>query len=397
MNRPTDEGKKRGARNGRDIIPFGKAVTTPEYDRRRRPDESAAFKAAPRQAERYQRGHAPGRTGQAGDALNPSTRKTATGSKTSGKGNKGGRKQRRGSRLAVGLMVFSIVIASVFAVAYFGLRIDNIEINGVSGDSKERLLNLAGIKQGDHMLAANMNRIRRSIDEDPYFTVETVERVMPDTVRISVKEHEAIAALIGIQESILIDKEGNVLKIGDRSSVEGLLKIYGVSSMGFGLGTSIRNENDFHISTLMEVLNNLSERHLLDKVVSVDVSNPLSVYLVTSAGVKVQLGQPEKLGLKLDKLLRVLPKLESMGVDSGTLLITADGNPVYSPVKTAEPSPTDADQSPSPTDDVNDPDATPNPDAPPSPTPESTYGAGEPENHGTPQVAPSNTPDITEP
>ncbi len=394
MNRPADEGKKRRARDGRDIIPFGKAAATPEYDRRRRPDESSAFKAAPRQAERYQRGQALGRTGQAGNAVDSSSKKSAMGSKTPSKGNKRGRRQRRSSRLAVGLAAFSIVIASVFAVAYFGLRIDNIEINGVSGDSKERLLNLAGIKQGDHMLAANMNRIRRSIDDDPYFTVETVERIMPDTVRISVKEHEAIAALIGVQESILIDEEGNVLKISDRSSTEGLLKIYGVSSMGFGLGTSICNRNDFHTSTLMEVLRNLSERHLLDKVVSVDVSNPLSVYLVTSAGVKVQLGQPEKLDVKLDKLLRVLPKLEGMGVDSGTLLITAQGNPVYSPVKAAEPTPTDAVESPLPTDDVNDPDATPNPDAPSSPAPEPTY---EPEDLGTPQAVPSNSPDMTVP
>ena len=94
---------------------------------------------------------------------------------------------------------------------------------------------------------------------------------MPDTVRISVKEHEAIAALIGVQESILIDKEGNVLKIGDRSNTDGFLKIYGVSSMGFGLGTSICNENDFHTSTLMEVLRNLNERNLLDKVISLSL------------------------------------------------------------------------------------------------------------------------------
>ncbi len=394
MNRTADEEKKRRARGCRDIIPFDKAAATPEYDRRRRTDDNSASKAAPRQAERYQRGQAPGRIGQAGGALNSSSRKSAISSKTNGRGNKGGRRQRRSSRFAVGLTVFFIVIASVFAVAYFGLRIDNIEINGVSGDSKERLLNLAGIKQGDHMFATNMNRIRRSIDDDPYFTVETVERIMPDTVRISVKEHEAIAALIGVQESILIDEEGNVLKIGDRSSTEGLLKIYGVSSMGFGLGMNICNENDFHTSMLMEVFHKLSERHLLDKVVSVDVSNPLSVYLVTSVGVKVQLGQPEKLDVKLDKLLRVLPRLEGMGVDSGTLLITAEGNPVYSPVKSDEPTPTNAVQDPSPTGDANDPD-TPNPDAPSSPTPDFTYGDGEPEDHGTPQAVPSNSPDIS--
>lgn len=397
MNRPTDEGKMKRSQNGRDVIPFDKAAATPDYDRRRRHGESAVLRTAPKQAERAQRGQSHGRTGQAGNTLNSSSRKSAMSSHTSGRGNKGGKKRRRSSRLAVGLTVFSIVIASVFAVAYFGLRIDNIEINGVSGDSKERLLNLAGIKQGDHMLAANMNIIRRAINDDPYFTVETVERVMPDTVRISVKEHEAIAALIGVQESILIDKEGNVLKIGDRSNTDGFLKIYGVSSMGFGLGTSICNENDFHTSTLMEVLRNLNERNLLDKVISMDVSNPLSVYLVTTTGVKVQLGQAEELGVKLDKLLRVLPKLESMGVDSGTLLITATGNPVYSPVKSAEPTPTDASQSPGPTDDADNPEATSNPDALPSTTPESTYGTGEPENHGTPQAAPSNTPDITGP
>ena len=56
--------------------------------------------------------------------------------------------------------------------------------------------------------------------------------------------------------------------------------------------------------------------------------------MISKSGVKIQIGQPEKLDEKLSKLKLVMPKLEEMELTDGTLMLIGDGRAVYSPEST---------------------------------------------------------------
>ena len=184
------------------------------------------------------------------------------------------------------------------------------------------------------MLLVSTRKAARAIDEDPYFAVLSVDKLYPATIRINLRERIEKAAIMGINEAVVIDDEGYVLAIKDKPYAQGLLKVYGVMSIGFHVNQLLSEESDFHASTLIAILQKLCEYEIIDHIDSLDVSNPLSVYMISKSGVKIQIGQPEKLDEKLSKLKLVMPKLEEMELTDGTLMLIGDGRAVYSPEST---------------------------------------------------------------
>lgn len=238
------------------------------------------------------------------------------------------------SAAAKGVIILAALVAVVICFALIKLRVEAIQIIGLETRSEESVLSLIDISVGDQMLLVSTRKAARAIDEDPYFAVLSVDKLYPVTIRINLRERIEKAAIMGINEAVVIDDEGYVLAIKDKPYAQGLLKVYGVMSIGFHVNQLLSEESDFHASTLIAILQKLCEYEIIDHIDSLDVSNPLSVYMISKSGVKIQIGQPEKLDEKLSKLKLVMPKLEEMKLTDGTLMLIGDGRAVYSPEST---------------------------------------------------------------
>ena len=116
------------------------------------------------------------------------------------------------------------------------------------------------------------------------------------------------------------------------------------------------------------------------EITRIDLGNPLSINMETASGVRIHLGQPDRAEEKLADFKTVLPTLRSMGHDTdGTLDLSAQGDPVYSPEKTAEPIAI----------------ATPEVTAEPNTTPDPNATA-QPSVTSTPEDTPMRTPGSTD-
>ena len=137
---------------------------------------------------------------------------------------------------------------------------------------------------------------------------------------------------------------------------------------GYHVGQRLGEESDFNARTLVSLLAAIYGAGIEDDIDFVDMSNPLSVFMTTAGGLRLHIGQPDDLGNKLANYLAVLPKLAELGISSsGTLDLSAMGDPVYSPAQTAPPDPDGG--TPDPDGNTPDPDGnTPDPSGP-SPTP----------------------------
>lgn len=61
--------------------------------------------------------------------------------------------------------------------------------------SPERLRELMGLGEGTNILAVDVDAMRRQIEADPWVASATVQRELPDTLRVAVVEHEPAAVL----------------------------------------------------------------------------------------------------------------------------------------------------------------------------------------------------------
>lgn len=243
-------------------------------------------------------------------------------------------RERRHKKLAI---ILSIAISAVCVgvglfLTWYLLIVDTISVKGNKNISSEEIISVSGLETGKHIWLENTSAAKKALDDMPYIGSAEIERVYPDKLVITVTERVEAAVVMGLSANAIIDKDGNVLFVGERASYEGLMKIYGLSASGFKLNTPLGDASTFQIRTTLELLNAIVEADLVSGMDYLDVSNSLSVYIITTTGLRVQLGQPDEAAEKLHKLKLVLPKLKQLGLDSkGTVDVSTVGDPVYSP------------------------------------------------------------------
>lgn len=77
--------------------------------------------------------------------------------------------------------------------------------------SADRLTELMGLPAGTNILAVDVDAMRSKIEADPWVASATVQRQLPDTLRIAVTEHEPVAVLLS-GYFYLLNREGEPFK-----------------------------------------------------------------------------------------------------------------------------------------------------------------------------------------
>lgn len=283
-------------------------------------------------------------------------------------------RKRRMLRL-LSFAIFGVIFLAALLLTYFILIIDKIEVYGCERFTEEEILAASGLHTGQHMWLANLDAAVEAVEEDPYIASLEITRVYPDRLVLRVTERVEKAVILGMNTHAVIDGEGYVLSIGTRASYEGLLKVYGTGAGGYHVNQRLGEESDFHSRTLVTLLAALEKTELLNVVETLDISNPLSIYMTTFDGLTVQLGQSDNAEEKLNNFRIVLPKLIEAGYNtSGTLDLSAKDSPVYSPPDSGTTLPLEPGTSPDPNATI-DPNATPASGVSPTPTdvPEDPY------------------------
>lgn len=243
-------------------------------------------------------------------------------------------REHRRKKLA---MLLSVVISAVCVgvglfLTWYLLIVDTISVKGNKDITSEEIISASGLETGKHIWLENTSAAKKALEDMPYIGSAQIERIYPDKLVITVAERVEAAVVMGLSTNAVIDKDGNVLFMGERASYDGLMKIYGLSGSGFKLNTPLGDASTFQIRTTLELLNAIVDAGLVEAMDYLDVSNSLSVYFITTTGLRVQFGQPDKAAEKLHKLKLVLPKLKQLGLDAkGTVDVSTVGDPVYSP------------------------------------------------------------------
>ena len=266
--------------------------------------------------------------------------------------------ERRVNRAMLIVLLVLLFIAGAFAGLYYMTIVDSITVTGCERYSADAVINLSGLYTGKNIFLYDLNAAEKSIETDPYLECVGIERVFPSGLRINVNErHEFAAVFTSAGAACIIDKEGYVLEVGRVSGTEGLIPIYGLGAMGFSVGTAIDNDKSLlRPYTVMEMLRSIVDRTWV--IGSIDISNTSSVKLITPEGITVMLGDSVLIPQKIERMFRVLDKVDPEKASGTVLYVNANGTtdisfatpaPTDEPTATPEPLPTNVpDDSPEP-------------------------------------------------
>ncbi len=315
------------------------------------------------------------------------------------------KKRQKSAKQMLANTFFAIALTiAVLTAGYYVFLLNDITVYGNDTYASDYIVELSGLKLGEHLLFCDLDAAKENIQENPYLQVDDITYGFPNRIAVRITERKEVAGIIGLDYNVIIDKNGYVLSMSGGTDLSNLLQVTGVSMSGFQLGQRLGEGGDFGTATLIEMIDVLSRFNLLTSIKSIDLTTPLAVKMKATNGLTVHVGQPIDLENKMQSLSVLLPRFIAQGISDGTLYLSAKGGSVYSPSNAAEralaaangqtttPDTTGGDGTQAPIFDENgNPIVTPTPDgggetiptvsttpAPTTPTPSPTpYGGGD--------------------
>lgn len=203
----------------------------------------------------------------------------------------------------VGYEMYRMIARTTF------LRLERIEVSNLKKLSRQEVVALAGVKEGDAMLALRLKSIGEQIAKNPWIAQVKVRRYFPGTLTIEVAEREPVA-VVNMGYLYYLDNKGELFKPlteGDRLDYPVLT---GIAEEDIAKDPSGSKAT---LKTTLELIAQLKSRtdFRLDDVSEIHFDKGYGFTIFTASG-----GVPVKLGNggfseKLTRLARIYRDLQT--------------------------------------------------------------------------------------
>ncbi|SQB91445.1 cell division protein FtsQ [Clostridium tetanomorphum] len=209
---------------------------------------------------------------------------------------------------------------------YFNVK--KIEVINNKNISKEEIIKLSRIYEGDNIFYINMDRTKRDILNNPYILKAEVKRKLPNKILIDISEREAIFYGEKNREYIIVDKNGVVLEIRKDIKNMNLVKLQGFQLEKSEVGKTIFVDDDRKVELIKEIsllVGSKKDNYNISLVNLQDLNNIQFYY----KNILIKLGNSDELNNKLNKAFNIiLQKEEVKSAKKGYVDVSFNGNPV---------------------------------------------------------------------
>lgn len=238
-------------------------------------------------------------------------------------------KKVRYGKLRLYFLIFFLLSAIIFIILFKTnfFEINSIFVNNNDALSKEEVISYSGIQIGENIFKIKLSETRDKIIKSPLVKDVTIKRKLPNKLLIDVIERKKLAAVSYMGIYFIIDNEGVILytshDIDDICVVEG----FEFESFLEGESIKVKNEEDLKEAIALCTLIENSDFGFKPKI----VYNNENITLYINENFKVKFGNGENLSKRFTIFQAIYDDLVNKSVDTGTVDISHDGYPTYSP------------------------------------------------------------------
>lgn len=259
------------------------------------------------------------------------------------------RKNSRERQVSVrALLIAAVLMVTAFLVIYFGVfRIREIRVIGNSEISSADIIRFSGIRRGDSILRLSEKETEQRLNAAAvsaaveygnynYYRVQFryLEKELPGTVTIAVREREACCFLTWCGIIYVMDKSGMVLYETEDTGIRDRMDLVEVKGMDIRSGAHVGQTMVMSSAVQKMIFSDLFlEMKVLgctNRIREADLSNPYSILLTTRENITVAMGDGNSLHAKLRAALAVLNELKAMDKTGGSINVSTPESPFYS-------------------------------------------------------------------
>lgn len=245
--------------------------------------------------------------------------------------------QRRIRRRKIRFKIFFIVILiSILGIYLFKnpvIKVNSIVVKGSIIVSKEKIIDLSGIKRDDNLLRLNILQINKKLSSNPYVEKSKVRWTIFGNVYITVEERNAAAIVKYGSNYITMDKKGFIIEEIDKIDDIKLPIVNGLEIESAISGKIVVLSDIRKLNTLKTIFDRLTKYNLFDIISEIDVSNLSAIIIKTEYSIDLKIGNIDDIDNKLERCSIIMEQdLKKKGL-KGTVDASFKGNPVFQPVQ----------------------------------------------------------------
>ncbi|MDD3410076.1 MAG: FtsQ-type POTRA domain-containing protein [Eubacteriales bacterium] len=238
------------------------------------------------------------------------------------------------SRSMVGRLVFVLALAVVTLVVLQEtvFRLDAVYVVGNSRHSAQQVVAASGLVKGLNIFAVSEEAVSQSMASDHTLIFRGMQKEYPGTVYLYVEERESVAALqwLGIQytldeDGLVMDESGQLVIPGGMPCVTGMQ----VTSVHVGQTLGVKDAKQ--LTAYRSILSELRLQLFADQISEVNLTDVENIYLVTTDGITVRLGNADVMRAKIGALRTDIAYLRQLGKTSGMLDVITPEDAKFTP------------------------------------------------------------------
>lgn len=222
-----------------------------------------------------------------------------------------------GGLAAIAMLAWAVLFSPL-------LRVRGLVLLGAQRTSSAQVWKASGLSRSDNLLRIDTGAVERAVEGLPWVAAASVDRILPGTVRVRVRERRPVAVLRLAGTAVTLDGAGAVLANG--TAAAGLPSIEAPAQQATP-GEVVRSPQ---VRAALAVLVSLPAR-LRTRLATVAAPSSEQVVLRLDDGLEVRYGAAEDLAAKNEVLGALLARLESEGVSPVYVDVSVPTRPAVGP------------------------------------------------------------------
>ncbi|WP_129596432.1 cell division protein FtsQ/DivIB [Anaerophilus nitritogenes] len=231
--------------------------------------------------------------------------------------------------------LFSLILLLMGIVAFIVIfktdvfTIKDVEVIGNKQISENAIISKSAITIGNHMLKEKLENVKINLYKDPYIKTVQIERKFPNKILIHITERKEEAVIPFMNEYLIIDEDGMVLR--SSSQMENLKVIKGLTFSNFMAGSILKVKDKNQFKESLEIVRGLNRYNVT--IQELDISNKKDIKIKITNDLICKIGKGDDLDYRLQALNEILKDLNKRQITRGVVDISHEGYPTYRPVE----------------------------------------------------------------
>jgi cell division protein FtsQ len=232
--------------------------------------------------------------------------------------------EKRPGKAVVRLVVFLVIVSAALIITQSVVfRLKTVYVIGNKSVSAEHIAALSGLARGENIFAVTEDEVRDAMQEDHWIILNHLVKKYPNEIYLFVDEREIVASMQYLGIEYTLDINGMVMEeYSDMNYAGNVPTVTGFSISNAAVGEYLSVRSDAQMIAYSSIVSELTIQRYANHIVSINVSDPEYISMLTTDGMTVQLGNSDYMRAKIGAMRTDIAYLQQLGKTSGFLDVT---------------------------------------------------------------------------